>query len=571
VQGESPQQVAIDQSSQNIYVAIPVTHIGITPGEVKLGQVDQLTSSGTPTAASPFAANQNRIFTGVAVNPVTHGIYAAETSVQTPLGPFGTPGRIDQFSSVGDPGTEFFAGGQINEGPRIAADSTGRVFVPSSVSHAVLVYNSSGTLQETITCGGCSGGAFQRPTVAALDSADNLYVVDAGSDRVVKLTHPGGSYTSSSPVQSGMHAAAVAVDPASGAIFVGDYPTGGYHIVAYNSSGVKFDDFGAHMFAPTELGAEGAGQIAVNATTHRLYASDPGSNLLRVFDLVTISPPTATTNPAAPVGQVEATLKATVNANFHATTDCHFEYADDGSFQANGFTGSSQAPCSFLPDGSAPLSVSARVQSLTPSTTYHYRVVAANDAGSVTGSAAEFTTLSEAPPTAVTEAPSGVTQAAAILKGKINPHGGTTTSCKFEYGTTQSYGQTLTCPGGAVEVTSSDVAKSASLSALASTTTYHYRISITTNAGTDHGQDVEFTTLAPPPPEEPAPEEGGSGGSAGGGGGSGTQPPPVATPPSVTPRKPFRCRRRFVKRRVHGKLRCVKKRRRHRRRPAHAH
>jgi len=573
VPGEQPQELAIDQGSRDIYVAIPLTHFATDASELKLGQVDQLSPSGTPTASSPFAAEQNRIFTGVAVNPVTHGVYALETSIETPIGPFGTSGRMDQFSSAGTPGTEFSTGGQINEGPRIAADSTGRVFVPSSSAGAVLVYNSSGTLQETITCESCSGGAFQQPTSVALDSTDGLYVVDVGNDRVVKLTDSGGPYAYASLLQSGKHAAAVGVDPSDNSIFVGDYPGGiTYHIVAYDSSGMRFDDFGAGMFASVEQGPAAAGQIAVDATTHKLYASDPAGNVLHVFELVTINPPTATTDIAASVGQVEATMKATVNANFHATTDCHFEYADDTSFLANGFTGSSQAPCSSRPDGSSPTAVSARLFPLSPDTTYHYRVVAANDAGSATGDAVAFSTLSQTPATVTTKPASSVVRSAATLNGSVNTHSGTVTNCRFEYGPSQTYGETLACPGS-IGITSSEVTKSVSLSGLTPATTYHYRFSVTTNAGPVNGEDLEVTTLAPPPPEEPAPEEA-----------EGQEVPFEPWQPSVTaptplvasPAKRLVCRKGFRKRRIRGKPHCVKKKthrhkRRHRRRHRRSH
>jgi hypothetical protein len=55
---------------------------------------------------------------------------------------------------------------------------------------------------------------------------------------------------------------------------------------------------------------------------------------------------------------------------------------------------------------------------------------------------------------------------------------------------------------------------------------------------------------------------GGDGGSSGGGGAS---TPPTATPPPVSkpPAKPIRCKRGFKKRRVHGKVRCVRKHKKH--------
>ena len=47
------------------------------------------------------------------------------------------------------------------------------------------------------------------------------------------------------------------------------------------------------------------------------------------------------------------------------------------------------------------------------------------------------------PPEAVTSAASEVTSAKAQLNGRVNPHGKEVTECKFEYGTTASYGTTV--------------------------------------------------------------------------------------------------------------------------------
>jgi hypothetical protein len=558
VQGEGPQGVAIDQGTQNIYVAIPFKHFAFNPDQIEFGQIEQLNSSGTPTAASPFKAGSENLFTGVAVNPVTHGVYAAEIFAETPIGVLGTA-RIDQFSASGTLGTQFASGTHSEESARIAADSAGDVFVPNAAAENVRMYSSAGSLLETISCGGCPGGALKEPASVALDSEDNLYVVDVASGgRVIKFTHPGGHYAYSSVLQSGKGAAAVAVDPSLGTVFVGDYPAGGYHIVAYDSSGTQFDDFGGDLFAGSHSGARGAGQIAVNATTHRLYASDPGANLLRVFERVTINPPTVTTETATPVGQIEATVRATVNANFHATSDCHFEYVDDDAFMANGYTGASQANCSLLPDGSKNTVVVATLSSLAPTTTYHYRAVATNNAGSVVGGSQSFTTLPVTQATVTTEPASGITIAAAKLNGKVNPHGGTVTSCRIEYGLTQLYGSNVSCPTKVGPV-STTVSQSASVSGLQSSTIYHYRLAVTTNAGSVNGDDREFTTLSPPPPEEEPPAEPTNPG-----------PPPLLTPSTLTPpatvnpHKKLVCRKGFRKRRVHGRLRCVRKPRKHR-------
>ena len=50
------------------------------------------------------------------------------------------------------------------------------------------------------------------------------------------------------------------------------------------------------------------------------------------------------------------------------------------------------------------------------------------------------------PPTVETEAASSITQTAATLNATVNPNGGEVSECKFEYGTTTSYGPTRRAP-----------------------------------------------------------------------------------------------------------------------------
>jgi hypothetical protein len=498
IEGEEPQQVAVDQASQRIYVALPIKSFT----KQEFGQIDQLDSTGVATAASPFRAGNQSFFVGVAVNPVTAGIYAAQIKVSKNFGTFGTA-QVDQFSSLGTLGTQFAADSGENTTPKIAADSSGRLYFPSGSENAVEILSSSGTLLGTINCSGCPGGGFSNPSGVAIDSNDNVYVVDLGKERVVKFTHSGLSYTFASVIQSGKHAAAVAIDPSDNSVFVGDYSKGSdYHIVAYDSSGTQFDDFGAGLFVGSTLGPDAAGQIAVNATTHELYVSDPDADLLRAFSLVTINPPTATTKPASPIGQVAATLNATVNANFHATTDCHFEYVSDADFLVNGYTNATDAPCSSLPAGSQNTSVSATVGGLSPTTTYHFRVVATNNAGTEEGINRTFTTLATAPSTVTTGASSGVAQTVATLAGKVNPHGGSVSDCHFEYGEGLSFAKSKPCTTPVGFVTT-DVSESVEVTGLTAKTGYHYRLSVTSNAGTVVGNVEEFTTLPQPPAVTP--------------------------------------------------------------------
>ena len=102
--------------------------------------------------------------------------------------------------------------------------------------------------------------------------------------------------------------------------------------------------------------------------------------------------PTATTTAASGVTATSATLNGTVNPN-HEATSFRFDY---GKTTAYG----SQTPVDTV-SGNNDKAVSAGVTGLTPSTTYHFRVVATNPSGSSEGADMEFTTPA-AGPTAIT-------------------------------------------------------------------------------------------------------------------------------------------------------------------------
>ncbi|MDX1638447.1 MAG: LamG-like jellyroll fold domain-containing protein [Balneolaceae bacterium] len=98
-------------------------------------------------------------------------------------------------------------------------------------------------------------------------------------------------------------------------------------------------------------------------------------------------------------------------------------------------------------------------------------------------------------PTATTDTASDIRPASATLNGAVDP-GGASTSVVFEYGTTTSYGNSVTADQSPVTgLTSTNV--SVSVSGLSEGTTYHYRVKATNSEGTDYGADQTFTTLAP--------------------------------------------------------------------------
>lgn len=553
VGGELPHGIAVDQVSQDLYVTVGSENLEAR----KPGYVAQFDATGEPTGDSPFRAGGEDLFAGVAVNPSTGDVYAYQTEIVTELGSGGTP-KMTIFSPSGVAGASFSLG--RSRAPQLAADASGRVYFPNDIAGSVQVFNSSGELKETILCTGCPGGAFVEPNSVAFNSAGNLYVTDlSGGGRVIKLKLSGGAYVYDSTLQSGEGAVAVAVDPSNDGVFVGELSGGGYHIAAYDSSGVKFDDFGAGLVGMPPYGSYAAGQLAVNATTHKLYLTDPNGRKVWIFKpTASVPSPTATTSPTSPSSQVEATLKATVNPFGHGITDCHFQYTGAADFAANGFANATSLPCTSNPSGSGPVQISKPLPGLSPGASYDYRIVVAGYGGTAEGSAQAFTTLPPLAPDVATGSATELTKTSATLGGTVNAHGGPISNCHFEYTTSADFEASgftkatsincLTKPNG-----TSNVAVSAKVVSLTAGTSYRYRVLATNNSGTTAGLDQPFATpaetcentpaLCPPPVVPPT-----------------LTPAPTAPPASPLPTapKPLKCHKGFKKKTVHGKPKCVK-------------
>jgi hypothetical protein len=204
--------------------------------------------------------------------------------------------------------------------------------------------------------------------------------------------------------------------------------------------------------------------------------------------------PLPTTGSATAVTRTSATLNATVNPNGEAVSDCHFDYGTSNQY-------GSSAPCTPMPgSGNTAVAVSASITGLSPSTTYHFRVVATNAKGTGKGADASFTSLSTPPaPTVVTGSASSVTQTAATLNATVNPNGETVGDCHLEYGTTTAYGSSASCAAAPGSGTSA-VAVSAPITGLTPSVTYHFRAVATSGAGTSRGADATFATAASPAP-----------------------------------------------------------------------
>ncbi len=560
-----PHGLAFDQVTQTLYV----TELAASRSNGGAGQIEKLSPAGTPEPNSPFHAGGSDFFAGVAVSPADHSVFAYQVELETPFGTQGTA-QMNVFSPTGALEGTFTPAKA--KAPQIATDAAGRVFLPNDGTANVQVFDAAGSLEDTISCTGCPGGAFSEPASVAFDSGGDLYVVDrAGGGRVLVFEPSGGTYVYSSVLQSGRGAVSVGVDPVSDDVLVGDLEQGSYHVVAYDSSGVQFDDFGGGTLSSPEFGALGAGQIVVNATTRKVYVADSKADKVRVFDRVgSIPAPVAATSPASSVGQVEANLNATVDPNNHGLTECRFHYTDHADFLANGFSAAETASCPFVV-GADPVPTFAHLSGLTPGTEYHFKVSAATNGGSSEGTPLTFTTLPPLPPDVSTGSASSVAQTSATLGGAANPRGGSVSDCHFEYIDAAGFAEDEFAGAASEECLFTPYGTSAepvtaSVSGLTADTEYRFRVVVTNNSGTGESSAGSFTTLAdtcetkpelcPPPEEEPDPPT--------------TQPPSappptIAAPPAPAPSpaaKRVRCRHGFAKKKVHGKTRCLNRCRR---------
>ncbi|HEY2045040.1 MAG TPA: NF038122 family metalloprotease [Candidatus Udaeobacter sp.] len=224
-------------------------------------------------------------------------------------------------------------------------------------------------------------------------------------------------------------------------------------------------------------------RIVGTNTLGTVYGSD------ETFTTVTSTgPPVAATTPATSVASFSATLDGSVYPH-GSTTTVYFQY---GTTAGYGLTTPADTKT-----GNRYQDVTANINGLTASTTYHYRIVATNSFGTRYGGDRTFTTL---PPTGrpvvTTDPASLIASFSARVNGSLDPHGLTTT-VYFQYGTTTGYGLT-TAPHSHTGNTFQNI--TADVSGLTASTTYHFRTVATNSAGTTYGADRTFRTLNPTGP-----------------------------------------------------------------------
>ena len=361
---------------------------------------------------SPFGSAH---YSGVAVNPTNGDVYVLGEEGGGPYSFLSPPMPATIF--VYDPNTgallsSFEVSASRNfdgiwTDVQIAVDSAGNVYVPNVAENEVTEYSSSGTPLKTFT--GSGTGALKEPTGVAVDSSGDLWVADAGNNRIVEFDSSGAPVeVNGKPVEiESKGVGSVALD-GHGDVFAvvennadpcGQQKSSCLHLVEYSSEGRQLADVGAGSFGEEEIG-EGErlfSMVAVNQTNGRVYVTDGYKDTIWAFGPSVA--PVVGGELAAEVGASEVKLGALVNPG-GIQTSYRFEYLTEAAFQANGnsFSGPEHAISAPFPEGSLGEGVEshavwASANGLVAGTTYHYRVVATNELGTVYGPDQTITTL----------------------------------------------------------------------------------------------------------------------------------------------------------------------------------
>jgi hypothetical protein len=354
----------------------------------------------------------------------------------------------------------------------VAIDTHGNVYV-SDFSGAVYEFNSAGedVRQATIPTG--------EPSGLAVDSNGVVYLQDFQGP-VYKLTLNVSMEFEVAELDTA-NSFAVAVDPATNDVYV-DHRE---YIDVYEGGALDAE------LRPGGLSSEG---IAVNSTTHDIYAANILSGSIEAFTLVRI-PDVRLSGEATGVTTASATLHGEVDPEETSDASYYFEYGTGGTYTATTPSTSAGAGDAFAP-------ATAELTGLLPRTTYNYRLVATNSSGLTNVSEEGTLTTSNAPPEVSEVEAIEITTDSVIFRGEVNPQSDPT-RYRFEYGETEGYGQRL--PEIAVATSATDVPiEQASPMDLKPRSTYHYRLVAVDSAGEAASTDHTFTTTSNgTPPEAP--------------------------------------------------------------------
>jgi sugar lactone lactonase YvrE len=341
----------------------------------------------------------------------------------------GANNRVQKFNAKGEYVSKFGSlgsgNGQFSTPVDVAIDSSGNLWVTDAGNARVEEFNAKGEYLNKFGTYGTEPGTFVEPTGIAIDGSGNMWITD---HRYARMEEFNSKREYVRTVTELGWPAGVAID-SEGHVWVADQ--GSNHVFEYSSTGQYISQLGSYGFSegrfaePSVLDFKANGDLLViDAAGGRLQEFSPTGEYLTQFgglwypDGIAVAPggviyasssqrnrierwaqtPMAITREAESVGATKSTLAGIVNAGGLSTT-YHFEYVTDATFKSSGYASATSVPVpsQSVGSGTEEVQVSNTLESLTPETSYHFRLVAGNESSTTYGMDLTFTTGSITP------------------------------------------------------------------------------------------------------------------------------------------------------------------------------
>ena len=393
-------------------------------------------------------------------------------------------------------------------------DNSNNVYVLDESSR-VEKFDSNGNYLTQWGSYGSGNGQFYIPKGIAVDSSNNVYVVDPGNYRVEKFDSNGNYLTQWGSYGSGngqfYTPIGIAVDSTGNVIYVAGLELEGIEVFVNNANNLppyitlqpanQFVAFGANVtFSVGVIGAApfayqwSSNNIAVPGATNATFTltnvslSESGSaysvlvtngygSVLSSSAVLTLLPSLLTTQPASGLSATGAVLNGSVTVGLNETV-AWFEWGTDTNY--GNIVGTT-----VVPGNNGSNTISAPLSGL-PGNVYHYRLDATNDFGILYGQDQSFTVGFAPAATLVADINSA---SGATLNALVNPEGWDTTF--------YLQGGTNTTPVIDIGAGATSLNVSSFVPGLAPSTPYQYQVVASNALGTASGVCLLLEPIGP--------------------------------------------------------------------------
>jgi hypothetical protein len=488
------QGIAVDQATGNVFAADQTTRRvsvftakGVFEGGFGWGAVDgsaalqfctTVTGCNAPAAAGAAAGQLGGAIGGLAVDSAGN-LYVADK----------TNRRVDVYTPTLGGKAKVVIGVSFARAFGWGVDTNTPAF---EVCTTASTCNAGATTAPGNNPGQFGTGTTTSPSDIAIDSADNVYVLDPDNKRVqlfsslpAVLNASFGAGPLSTAFGTG-NLYSLAMDPAVGHLYISGSDSSSSNkvrIAELDSAGASVDTHGADLTVTTGSGLA----VAPESLGGNIYLSTASTGTLQGVGVLNEAP---LMKPVLTHAGTTATFEGEVVSNGIAV-EYHFEYSTDGA----SWTRASAADVA-VPAAGGKVAVSQDVTGLSGSQVYKVRLVQNRSAGGkATSNKVEFTTDSAAPEISGMSA-SQVTTTEAILNGQVNPQN-EVAEYHFEIGTEDcSLSACASVPIEEASLPSGNAAVPVSqiITGLQPATKYHFRLVATNATGATEGPDATFTT-----------------------------------------------------------------------------